>query len=413
MKKIIPLIIIISVMSGLLVSCGESGAVGKTPPVDVPPLADGEKDALVPTLADFSVEVFKRAFSQKSDTNNLVSPLSVLIALSMTANGADGDTLSEMESVFGGLPVSDFNRLLSGYVNNLPSEKVSKLNVANSVWIRDDERLTVHESFINANKEQFAAEIKKAPFDADTVRDIKKWVSLNTDKMIEQVVDEIPNDTVMYLINAIVFDSQWEKKYEKKDVGKRNFYAFDGRVQNTDFMSSTENKYIKTEDAVGVIKPYKNGHYSFAALLPNEDVDIADFVADMTGESLVTALESARNESVSVYLPKFTFEYDIVMNDLLIEMGMESAFDPGLADFSRLGYSEAGNIFISEVLHKTYIEVDEKGTKAAAVTSVKNRDNATAAPVQPVILDRPFVFAIVDNDAGVPVFMGVLMNIPS
>jgi serpin B len=217
----------------------------------------------------------------------------------------------------------------------------------------------------------------------------------------------------MYLINAIAFDSEWEVPYEDWQLFKRNFNAFNGRIQNTDFMRSLEEMYIETDNATGFLKPYSGGKYSFAALLPNEDVDIADYIAGLTGESLMAALNSAHkhNEGVQAVMPKFSFEYEIEMNDLLAAMGMPTAFCESGADFSRLGHSSAGNLFISKVLHKTFIEVDEIGTRAAAVTVVEVNDESAGDEPMYVTLDRPFVFAIVDNATNLPVFLGTFITV--
>ncbi|MCL1865932.1 MAG: serine protease [Oscillospiraceae bacterium] len=446
MKKITALLVTIAIMSGILAGCNESVPESSNNPASsansantttaansenstnstnsenstneacvVDPLTNFEKEDLIPALADLTVDIFKRSFMEKSDENNLVSPLSALIALNMVMGGAAGDTYSEMLSSV----ALDINpayapaRILSSYFNNLPSEDGSKLNIANSVWFRDDDSFVVEESFLKYNREWFNAEIRKAAFDAGTVKDINAWVEEYTDGMIDEIIDEISDTAVMYLINAIAFDSEWEEQYTDKDVSKRDFYPNgydDEKRQSAEFMYSTEEKYIETENATGFLKPYKGGHYSFAALLPNEEVDITDFVADMTGTGLINALNSVTDEEVNAFIPKFTFDYEIVMNDLLCDMGMKSAFDPDLADFSNLGKSDLGNLYINRVLHKTFIEVDEKGTKAAAVTSVEMNSYGVSM-TKSVNLDRPFVFAIVDNDTGVPVFMGVLMSV--
>jgi serpin B len=381
--------------------------------IEAEPLTAEKEAEFIPAAADLTVELFKQSFAEQPE-NTLVSPLSVLLALAMTANGADGTTLEEMEAVLGrGTALAELNQMLASYVSNLPSEEGSKLNIANSIWFRDSEGFSVEDDFLNVNTEFYAAEIRKAPFNQDTVREINDWVSRMTDEMITEIIDDIAPDTVMHLINAIAFDSEWAKPYEGRDVAKREFTAFDGRVQTSDFMFSTEEMYIEARNAAGFIKPYSGGHYSFAALLPNSDVGIEDFISDMTGESLMAMLNSARRHSwgVITWLPKFTFEYGITMNNVLAGMGMPTAFSERAADFSRLGRSSEGNLFIGKVSHKTFIEVDERGTRAAAVTDV-----AVTRESEPryayVILDRPFVFAIIDNASNLPVFIGALLEIP-
>jgi serpin B len=402
-------------LSGSNVVLGDSLA-----PIDADPLTSEETAVFVPALADFSLELFRRTFGAdtKDDNghgNNLISPLSVMLALAMTANGADTQTLSEMETVLGrtGLTIADLNRLLAAFVSNLPSETKAKLNIANSIWFRDCGSFTANEDFLRTNFDYYAAQIIQADFDSPaTVDDINAWVAHHTDDMITVILDEISPDVVMYLINAIVFDSQWAEPYKEHQIREHNFTTPDGRVQRTDFMWSTEQDFIVTDGATGFLKPYAGGHYSFAALLPDEDVDIADFVAGLTGDALISALGSAGRpqyaEGVSVGLPKFTFEFELGLNDVLSDMGMPTAFCRFSADFSRLGQSGA-NLFIN-VMHKTFIEVDEVGTRAAAVTRV-DVVNESAPVYESVILDRPFVFMIVDNATNLPIFIGAMTEI--
>ncbi|MCL2071259.1 MAG: serpin family protein [Oscillospiraceae bacterium] len=367
-----------------------------------------------PAAADFTVDVFKRAFEEslsEGKQNSLVSPLSALLALAMTANGADGDTLAEMEAVLGrGMSLEELNALLSAYVFNLPSYEGSKLSIANSIWYRKGV-FNVSDTFLQTNRDYYNAEIEPADFNEQTLVDINNWVSRNTDEMITEIIGAIPPDAIMYLINAIAFDSEWEETYAEDRVWQSNFAAFGGRNQNAELMWADENLYLDDGKAIGFVKPYKDGAYSFAALLPNEGVDITEYVAEMTGESLTDTLQGAVQTEVVTALPKFSYEFDIEMSGLLKGMGMSDAFSQGRADFSRLGTSPYGNIFINRVIHKTFIEVDEKGTKAAAVTAVEMA--TCSVPSTPfVVLNRPFVYAIIDNENNLPIFIGTLLEIP-
>jgi serpin B len=376
-----------------------------------PPLTPGQFTEFAPALMDLSMDVFKRSFAEDTAQNTLVSPLSILLALAMTANGADGQTLAEMEAVLGrGIKLQDLNAMLNAYVNNLPSAEGSKLNIANSIWVRNG--FNVLEQFLLTNKKYYNAEIVNAPFDQGTVNDINKWVSDNTDGMIPKVLEFI-SDEIMFLINAIVFDSEWKNQYEEKDISKRDFTTADGRKQNTDFMFSNHNdeKLIKTDNATGFVKPYKGEHYSFAALLPNEGIQIGDFVAGLTADCFTKALETAHRPwgGMHARLPKFTFDYDITLNNILGAMGMPSAFNTATSNLSKI----AEDLFISFVKHKTFIEVDERGTKAAAVTVIGVAPTSVPPPPVQVTFDRPFVFAIVDNSTDLPIFIGTLMEVPS
>jgi serpin B len=363
------------------------------------------------SAANFSVELFQNSYLESKSENTLISPLSVLLALSMTAHGAGGLTLEEIEVVLGGeANIEWFSTFLFYYTKNLQQTENSRLGIANSIWLRDCESFTVEEDFLFMNYVNYNADVYKSAFDQSTIRDINNWVSRNTDGLIESIINEIPPEAIMYLINAIIFDAEWQRIYYAHQVRDRDFTAYNGETQTARMMYSGEGLYIHDELATGFIKPYAGRHYSFAALLPNEGVSIDDYIASLTGESLMQMLENAERDIVSAGLPKFSFDYEITMNSVLQAMGIEAAFCEDNADFLNLGSSSFGNIFISQVLHKTYIEVDERGTKAGAVTEVAMEGEGSEAEYEPkiVILDRPFVFMIIDGRFNLPIFIGVV-----
>lgn len=362
----------------------------------------------IDNMSRFSIELFKRSIK---DENSLVSPLSVMLALSMTANGADNETLKQMENVLGGdITIDELNEYLYTYVNNLPNKDKSKLVISNSIWFRDDgKRFQVEQPFLQKNADYYGAEVYKSPFDAQTLKDVNNWVKNKTDGMIDKILDEISEDALIYLINAIVFDAEWETIYNKSSISKREFTNIDGSKVNVDMMASEEIKFIEDDNAKGFIKPYKNGDYSFVAILPNESISINDYVNSLTGETFISLVERASNSGVKAFLPKFSYDYKITMNDALMDMGMVDAFG-GQADFSKMGKSSRGNIYLYEVLHKTFISVDERGTKAGAVTKVEMRDES-AFMGETVILDRPFVYAIIDNATSLPIFIGTVTQL--
>ena len=358
--------------------------------------------------ARFSLDLFRRSIVE--DNNALVSPLSVLLALSMTANGADKQTLTQMETVLGDtLRIDDLNRYLYTYCKNLPSGDKSKFTVENSIWFRDDEnRLTVVPEFLQKNADYYGAAAYKAPFDDSTLKDINAWVKKKTDGMIEKILDTIQEDAVMYLLNAIVFDAEWQTIYNKNAVIHNTFTAFDGTKQDATYMASEENWYLSSSSATGFMKPYAGDKYRFIALLPKEGLSVTEYVQSLTGREWMALMNAAENTAVDTLLPKFSYDYTIKMNDALKSMGMANAFDGDTADFSRMAKSTRGNIYIGEVLHKTFIAVDERGTKAGAVTKVEMNDEA--AIMNNVRLDRPFVYAIVDTATNLPLFMGTVLT---
>ena len=361
--------------------------------------------------SDFAVRLFQH--SAKDGENTLVSPLSVLSALAMTANGARGDTLTQMEGVLG-MSVGELNKYMAAYRAALPNSETCKLHVANSIWFRDDPSFSVEQPFLQTNADFYGAGVYKSPFDNTTLSDINNWVKENTDGMIPSILDDIAPDAVMYLVNALAFDAEWMKVYNEHNIYTDSFTQEDGTVQEAELMRSKERYYLRDEQAQGFLKLYDNTRYAFAALLPDEGVRVADYVSTLTGEEVETMLKNPSSVTVKAAIPKFELEYSADMRTILTEMGMPDAFSGALANLTGLGHSDLGNIYISRVLHKTYICVDEKGTKAGASTAVEAvPESAQPEPEEPktVILDRPFVYMIVDWETSLPIFIGTVMEL--
>lgn len=363
-------------------------------------------------LTDFAVRLFQT--SEDSGNNTLISPLSVLSALAMTANGAEEETLSQMEEVLG-MNTRELNLYLYSYMQNLLLDEENKLSLANSIWFTDDEQFTVNQDFLQTNADYYGADIYQVPFDNQTLKDINKWVKQSTDGMIPKILDQIPEEAIMYLVNALAFEAEWMKIYESYQVDEDVFTKEDGSTQNVEFMYGTEYDYFEDENAIGFMKEYKGGHYAFVALLPKEGVSVSEYVASLNGVSLNKLLSNPQDEIVYTAIPKFETEFTVEMADILKTMGMTDAFDVYKADFESLGTMPERNIYISQVLHKTFISVGEKGTKAGAATIVEMAAGSTAPgkPIEPkkVYLDRPFVYMLIDCENKIPFFIGTMMDV--
>lgn len=366
-------------------------------------------DAFKNAYDNFSVELLKKCFDGKSNT--LISPLSVSSALTMTANGANGQTKDEMEKVLGsGMPLDELNKYLSSFGGSLTSGEDFKLKNANSIWFRDEEnRLTVEKDFLQKNADYFGAAIYKRAFDNATCKEINSWVNDNTDGMIDKILDNIPDEAIMYLINAVSFDAEWENVYKENDIADGKFTNSEDKLMKVTMLCSDESIYLEDEDCKGFIKQYKDGKYSFAAILPGDD--IKSFITSLSGEKLSKILGSAEDCIVEVKLPKFGYEYSSKLNDALSALGMPTAFDQNNADFSGIGKSTMGNISIGEVIHKTKIEVNEKGTKAGAAALVEIVDEGCVIAEKQVILNRPFMYMILDNETMLPLFAGIYTGV--
>lgn len=373
--------------------------------VDVP----GELTQGNVAATDFALRLF--CASSEEGKNTLLSPLSVLSALAMTANGAEEETLREMEDVLG-MTTEELNGYLHAYMNSLSQGEGYKLHLANSVWLTDDESFAVNEDFLQTNVDYYGAEIYRAPFDEKTCEKINVWVKKHTDGMIPEILKQIPPEAVMCLVNALAFEAEWSQPYEEMQVRDGVFTREDGTEHTAEFMYSDEGHYLADDMATGFMKYYKGYKYAFAALLPNEGVSVEEYIASLDGESLHTMLANPQFDTVFAAVPKFEVEYGTELSEVLSGMGMNDAFDPERADFSGLGTSNRGNVYISQVLHKTFISVAEKGTKAGAATAVlMDAGDALIEDPKEVYLDRPFVYMLVDCENGTPFFIGAMMDL--
>lgn len=361
-------------------------------------------DEFKAAASSFAAELFKDNYSKGKTT--LVSPLSVLTALALVQNGAQGNTLAQLEQALGGLDRDTLNAYMRAYCDFLTES--DELKIANSVWT--DSSVEAKQAFLQKAVDSYSAQIFSAPLSSKkTVSSINSWVKKNTDGMIPKIIENADRDAVMMLINAIAFEAKWETPYTNDDIEKLEFNSYSGKSKKTEFMCSTESVYLSDSDAVGFMKPYKNGRFAFAALLPNEDVSIDDYIASLSGEKLMKIFSSAKeNEEVDVKMPKFKAEHSTQLIDTLKKMGVKDAFDSNTADFSSL--IENRDAYIATVVHKTFIEVDENGTRAAASTLV-GADTMSLMEPYSVCLNRPFVYMIVDTETNLPLFIGVQTEI--
>lgn len=361
-------------------------------------------DEFKAAASSFAAELFKDNYSKGKTT--LVSPLSVLTALALVQNGAESETLAQLEQALGGLDRDTLNAYMRAYCDFLTES--DELKIANSVWT--DSSAEAKRDFLQKAVDSYSAQLFSAPLsDPKTVESVNSWVKKNTDGMIPKIIEKADRYAVMMLVNAIAFDAKWETPYKRSDIEKLEFTSYFGSKKKTDFMCSTENIYLKDGGTVGFMKPYKNGRFAFAALLPDENTGIDDYVASLSGDKLMKIFSSAkRGNEVNVKMPKFRAEYSTQLIDTLKKMGVKDAFDSKTADFSSL--IENRDAYIATVVHKTFIEVDENGTRAAASTLV-GADTMSLMEPYSVCLDRPFVYMIVDTETNLPLFIGVQTEI--
>ncbi|HAM16196.1 MAG TPA: serine protease [Eggerthellaceae bacterium] len=364
--------------------------------------------------ADFSIQLFQRCVAAKGKNANVtVSPMSVMNALAVTANGAAGKTAAQMRKVIGGgASQARINKNLSWYNSKLVNSKKARLKSANALWYHECDTLKMKKAFVSTVRRAFNANVQSADFaNPATVDSINAWAADNTDNMIKRIVGQLQPEDRLVIANALCFDAEWLTPYDKGSVRKAAFHAANGKKRKVDMMYGTEQSYIETDNATGFIKPYAKG-YSYVALLPNKGMNAKSYVASLTGDSFRKAIAGAKRAVVRTGLPKYSLDYDNDnMQSQLAAMGMPQAFAPN-ANFSKMGKDTSGNLYLGQVVHKTKIDVDEQGTKAAAVTAVfVKASSAFIGDVKSVVLDRPFVYAIVDNATKLPIFIGTVSDL--
>ncbi|TCK83355.1 serpin family protein [Albibacterium bauzanense] len=360
----------------------------------------------------FSIDLFRTALESASPNDNvLLSPISASIALAMLNNGAIGQTKDSINKalVFDGFTEEQINAYYKKIIQILPNlDPQTKLEIANSIWYHQG--FDVSSSFLKANENFYHAKIAALDFAApDSPNIINDWVSESTQGKIPTIVDQISPDMVMYLINAIYFKGSWQEKFDASKTSEMPFLRNDGSVLNTDFMNISKDFNIIDNDKLqGIELPYGDGQFSMFVLLPSKEQSANDFAkglkdSDELGEIYSEFVKAETN----LFFPKFKFNYQNKLNDELSKLGMGIAFTEK-ADFT--GISEK-SLLVDEVKQKAFIEVNEEGTEAAAVTSVGVR--VTSMPmIHTLKFDRPFVFFIRENNCGLILFTGII-NDPS
>tara|TARA_B100000809_G_scaffold77865_2_gene75711 strand:+ start:231 stop:1433 length:1203 start_codon:yes stop_codon:yes gene_type:complete len=349
---------------------------------------------------DFAFSFFREIASEEKESNYMVSPISLSLAMGMLFNGAKGATTEAMSAGLGyaNFSTKNLSEINKNIIDNLTSDH---LKIANSNWIKQG--FDVKKDFIDLNKEYYYAEVKTEDFNnPNTVDKINKWTSDQTNQKIKTIIDEISSDAVLFLINAIYFNAEWKLEFEEKNTNQQLFYPESGNSERIDMMHLQTDKlfYQKNDLFSSVILPYKNDKYSMTILLPNEDKSTNDIVEKLNSNTWENWQNNYKTSDVSLSLPKFKFEYKNTLNDELTNLGFGNLFDnPDLS-----GISDA-RLEVSKVLQKTFIDVNEKGTEAAAVTVIGIE--VTSLPqIFEINCNKPFLFLITEKITGSICFIG-------
>jgi serine protease inhibitor len=405
------LIISIFCLACVMGSCKKE----KTTAAEVKPIQLTEKQQqLVASSNSFGFDFFRKVNEvSTSGKNIMVSPLSISMAFGMVRNGAAGTTLEAISNTLGmaGMTDAEINESYKYIMETFGGlDPQVKLSIANSIWYENT--FTVEQPFIATNQEYFNAEVNALDFsDPEAVNTINKWVSDNTNQLIPKILSQIPDNMVMYLINAIYFKGQWKYTFDKNLTSSKPFYLEDGTVVNAPGMLQHASlMYYKGSGFEAVELPYNQGNYNMEVLLPSRGNTVNDVISQLSLENWNNWSEHHVCSDIQIQLPKFKFSYDQdPMIPILSDMGMTVAFDLNNADFTRINSN--GGLYISDVKHKTFIETNEEGTEAAAVTSIGV--GTTSVPVggpYNLLIDRPFVFFITEKSTGSILFIGTVMN---
>jgi len=363
----------------------------------------------IESTQNFSIELFKN--SVKKGENTLVSPTSVCFALGMASNGANGETLSAFKNVLGkyGMTLDELNKAYKAYSDELTQKRGNTvLTISNSIWYQTD--FTAKASFLQTNADYFGAGARTINFGDKTATDvINNWVKKNTNNKIEKITDKIDPNDVMMLINALSFDAKWQMPFgTTMKASEQDFYLENGSIQKTTFMNLDERvDYINGQNESAVLLPYDDGRFAFLCILPNEGIKLSDYIKSLNEKTIPDLISIKKKTDIPVILPEFKTTFDVDLKDILKNIGLGIAFEEKKADFSNMG-KDSGDLYISSVKHKTFLKVDELGTSAGAVTSVELLKSAIS--FERLVFNRPFVYAVVDTNTNLPLFIGAMEN---
>ena len=393
-----------------LVSCRDSGEDGPVPPAK--PIELGTR-GVEKVAADnaFAFDLFRQTLATADDkTNAFISPLSVTMALGMLYNGTSPDAAAEMEEALGmsGFSAAQINAHYQTLMKALlEADPKTALAIANSIWAR--EGFPVKKSFYDVNREYYNAEVQSRDFDLQaTLDEINKWCSDNTNTRIPKILDEIPQDAVMYLINAVYFKGQWKFEFSKNNTGDHDFRLAGGSVKNVKMMSQETDLPVYWDETLRCVDlPYGNGAFSMMVVMPSdENGSLDDLIAGLDADAYNRAVDGLQESGVLLKLPRWKQECKFSLNDAAKNLGMERIFQEG-GNLSGINDDDP-TLHVSEIKHKTFVEVNEEGTEAAAITSIGMIATSVgpgAGPI-PFIADRPFLYIIRERSTGAILFMG-------
>lgn len=420
MKKIaVILIILLGITVGLMIHSGAISSDDHTLRVNPGKLFNSFTSIdpkLVSADNDFGFRLFSKLNGDEQFKRNLfISPSSISLALSMTLNGAGGSTAKSMSKVLGfdGMKLDEVNKGNANMMKSLEySDPKVEISIANSLWL--DKDFTFKKEFLNRTVRAYQADVETLNFTApDAARKVNGWVSKSTKGNIKEIVDaSMLNDlTAMLLVNAIYFNGKWTKPFKPESTSDMSFHLSDKSSKQVRMMyDSDKYRYMENSEFQAIRLPYGDKRFSLYVFLPSKKSDLKGFCKSLNSANWRKWISLMNEKEGEIKLPRFKMEYNVGLDKTLSQMGMADAFQQ-TADFR--GMSDIKTLYIGHAIHKTFLEVDEQGTKAAAVTAI---DMAVGSVYvtgnQPfvMIVDRPFFCAIIDNQSGLIMFMGAITN---
>jgi serpin B len=400
--------------TSLMVGCADtSGPQGAPPKITaLPRTLTSTEQAMVSASNTFGFNLLREVNASFADSNVFLSPLSASMALGMTMNGAVGTTFEEMRSTlaFTGQSYEELNKSYQSLIALLRGlDKYVDFRIANAIFYRLTFGSAVEASFLNDSRQYFDAAIKGLDFSTpQAVTTINDWAKDNTSGKIPEIVDRLSSDLVMLLINAIYFKGDWRDAFAKSETRNQPFTTLRGTQINVPTMHRKGGFRIGSMASATVIElPYGGDAFVMTILLPNAGASVNALAVNLTSASWQQATANLSDAGYDLYLPKFKLAWEDTLNNELQTLGMRQAFVPDGADFSRISGAAGKRLFISFVKQKSFVDVNEVGTEAAAVTAVGV--GVTSLPPQ-IRVDHPFVFAIRERISGTILFLGKIVE---
>lgn len=374
--------------------------------VNIPPLTKEQTQSLLVS----GLSLFQESIQEEENT--LIAPYTTLMSLGMLENGAAGETLDEIQGFLGNYSMSEINGTYAALAQKLNSYTDLTCHMKNSIWLKRYENYLPKDYFLKVNATYYGADLFMADFSkGNTLNKMNEWVKVNTEGKVVKPIEGISDATAIYLLSSLNFKANWLMPYESKDILGGEFKRANGEKKSVKYMYSKEN-YLEGDKVEGFIKAYTDNSCSFVAIRPTDGTSIYDYVKGLDSTSFKKIIHSKSSQKAIVAIPKFTYESKVNLNESLQALGIKSAFDETQADFSKVSESTEEQLYLSEIIQKNYIQVDEVGTSSGTVSTgkVDVTTRVEEETQKSMIFNTPFLYAVIDNETKLPLLIGIMAN---